>query len=142
MRRLSHRLNSKMVGQSAIGDLLRDLCEDMEQLSRLKISLEIEEMAPVNDPNTSLHLYRIAQELLTNAAKYLKNGVVILHIIIEEKRVLISYSDSGPGFNTNVKHEGMGIMNIYERVKLLNGEGILISSEEKGTSWEISFPNR
>jgi signal transduction histidine kinase len=34
----------------------------------------------------------------------------------------------------------MGIMNIYERAKLIRGQAFLESSPGKGTSWEISFP--
>ena len=35
---------------------------------------------------------------------------------------------------------GMGIMNIFERTKLLGGKAEIVSSPGKGTSWEISFP--
>jgi two-component system, NarL family, sensor kinase len=142
MRRLSHRLNSRMVEQSGIGDLIHDLCEDTEKLTRLKIHLDFDEIAPLADPNATVHLYRIIQEMITNASKYVQSGVVNLHLLIEENRVLVSYSDSGPGFDRAAKYGGTGLMNIVERSKLLKGEAILNSSPGMGTNWEISFPNK
>jgi signal transduction histidine kinase len=34
----------------------------------------------------------------------------------------------------------MGIMNIFERAKLVRGQAVVKSSPGNGTSWEIFFP--
>lgn len=141
MRRLSHRLNSNMAGRHGISTLIRDLVEDTEKISGLKVSLELDELAPLYDSAATLQLYRIIQEMLTNAVKYVKNGEIILHLLVEENRILFSYADSGPGFDPKLQGDGMGLMNIYERVKLLRGEVILHSATGRGTSWEVSCPN-
>ena len=53
----------------------------------------------------------------------------------------MSYSDNGKGFDTKeIKNLGMGIMNIFERAKLLGGKAKLTSSPGNGTKWEILIP--
>jgi len=141
-RRISHRLNSKMVGKSGINGLITELCEDIENITDLKISLEVDLFSPLGEKNASFHIFRIIQEMLNNAAKYVIHGQISLHLIVDKKRILISYLDTGPGFDTRASVAGMGLINIRERVKLLGGEAILKSIPSKGTSWDISFPNK
>jgi len=140
-RRLSHRLNSHMVGKSGIRGLITDLCEDIEKITDLKIILEIDLLVPISQETTCYHTYRIIQELLSNAAKYISDGEIVLHLLVEKNLIMISYSDSGPGFNIEAPADGMGLINIHERVKLLKGQVDLKSSLTSGTSWEITFPN-
>lgn len=141
MRRLSHRLNSNMIGHLGIAVLLTELCQDTEKMTGLKVALEIDEITSIYDSSVTIHLYRIIQEMMTNASKFVKEGNILLHLLVEENRILFSYNDSGPGFDPVMQEKGMGLMNIFERVKLLRGDTVLKSAIGKGTSWEISFPN-
>jgi signal transduction histidine kinase len=53
----------------------------------------------------------------------------------------LHYNDNGPGFDSRlIEKKGMGLMNIFERTKLLNGSAKITSSPGDGTSWEIKFP--
>jgi signal transduction histidine kinase len=39
-----------------------------------------------------------------------------------------------------MEKKGMGLMNIFERAKLLNGSANVTSFPGDGTTWEIKFP--
>jgi len=122
-------------------ELITGLCEDVQRLSGLSIELEIPEEFPDLPNELVLHFYRITQELLTNATKYARDSQVKIKIIAETGKLSLFYSDNGPGFVTGEKAKSsMGIMNIYERAKLIRGHANVRSAPGKGTSWEISFP--
>jgi two-component system sensor histidine kinase ComP len=88
-----------------------------------------------------LHTYRIVQELLTNAGKYAKESYVSITFQRNADRLILHYNDNGPGFDSSlIEKKGMGLMNIFERAKLLNGSAKVTSSPGNGTSWEIKFP--
>jgi len=51
------------------------------------------------------------------------------------------YSDNGQGFVPDaIKNKGQGLMNIYERTKILGGKAGLDSSPGLGVYWEIKIP--
>jgi NarL family two-component system sensor histidine kinase LiaS len=88
-----------------------------------------------------LHAYRIVQELLTNAGKYAKESYVSIAFQKTPTELILNYNDNGPGFDSSlIEKKGMGLMNIFERAKLLNGSAKVTSSPGDGTSWEIKFP--
>jgi signal transduction histidine kinase len=141
IRQISHRMNRAMIEHFSFSELITGLCEDVQRLSGLSIDLEIPEQFPDLPNELVLHFYRITQELLTNATKYARDSQVKIRIVAETGKLTLFYSDDGPGFITGEKNKSsMGIMNIYERAKLIRGQAIVKSSPGKGTSWEIFFP--
>ena len=88
-----------------------------------------------------LHAYRIVQELLTNAGKYARDSYVSLSFQKSDSELVINYFDNGPGFDSGlIEKKGMGLMNIFERAKLMSGSAEVTSSPGDGTSWVIKFP--
>jgi signal transduction histidine kinase len=141
IRQISHRMNRAMIEHFTFSELITGLCKDVQKLSGMSIQLEIPEAFPDLPNELVLHFYRITQELLTNATKYARNSQVKIKIILENDRLTLLYSDNGPGFLPKEKKKSsMGIMNIFERAKLISGHAFIKSSPGNGTSWEIFFP--
>jgi two-component system, NarL family, sensor kinase len=141
IRQISHRMNRAMIEHFTFSELITGLCEDVQRLSGLSVHLEIPEKFPDLPNELVLHFYRITQELLTNATKYARESQVNIRIAEENDKLTLYYSDNGPGFITADKTKtSMGIMNIYERAKLIRGRATVKSSPGKGTTWEIFFP--
>jgi signal transduction histidine kinase len=141
IRQISHRMNRAMIEHFTFSELITGLCEDVQRLSGMSVQVEIPDEFPDLPNELVLHFYRITQELLTNATKYAHEAQVKIKIIAEHGKLTLFYCDNGPGFITGEKSKSsMGIMNIYERAKLIRGQAFLESSPGKGTSWEISFP--
>ncbi|MDP1622570.1 MAG: hypothetical protein Q8M08_09570 [Bacteroidales bacterium] len=141
IRQISHRMNRAMIEHFTFSEMITGLCEDTQKLSRMKVDLEIpDELADL--PNEFvLHFYRITQELLTNAGKYAKDSQVKLKVLSKNGKLMLFYSDNGPGFDPEEKRKpSMGILNIFERAKMVGGQAKLTTGPGKGTSWEISFP--
>ncbi|MCX6278378.1 MAG: ATP-binding protein, partial [Bacteroidetes bacterium] len=141
IRRISHRMNRAMIEHFTFSELITGLCLDVQKLVGLKISFEIPEELPELPNELVLHFYRILQELLTNAGKYARQNPVSIVISYQHDELSLLYIDQGPGFIQKEKSKtGMGILNIYERVKLVNGKATFKSEPGIGTRWEFSFP--
>lgn len=92
-------------------------------------------------------LFRIVQESLSNISKH--SGAKTATLIIEKSQTKLNMSitDDGVGFDPeNYKNElrdirsGFGLMNIKERVGLLNGNINITSSTNTGTKLSIFIP--
>ncbi len=141
IRQISHRMNRAMIEHFTFSEMITGLCEDVKKLSRMNIDLEMPEEFPDLSNELVLHFYRIIQELLTNAGKYARESHVKIKIFTNNGKLNLLYSDDGPGFTVGEKtRPSMGILNIFERAKLVGGQANLKSIPGKGTSWEIIFP--
>jgi two-component system, NarL family, sensor kinase len=141
IRQISHRMNRAMIEHFTFNEMITGLCEDMQKLSRMRIEIEISDEFPDLPNDLVLHFYRITQELLTNAGKYARDSQVKIRVYNNNGNLTLSYFDNGPGFAMGEKSKpSMGILNIFERAKLVGGQAKVDSAPGKGTSWEIFFP--
>jgi len=141
IRLISHRMNKAMLDNFSFEELIQGQCNDIRKAVGLQIQLELPQEPILLNEEEVLHTYRIIQELLTNAGKYAKDSYVSLVIQKTITELSINYTDYGPGFDpVLITKKGMGLMNIFERAKLLKGSAKVTSSPGDGTIWEIKFP--
>jgi two-component system, NarL family, sensor kinase len=142
IRLISHRMNKAMLEHFTFKELITGQCEDIQKLTGIPVFLDMVEDYTDLPEEMVLHTYRIVQELLTNASKYAKDGNVSISLTTRNNQLILSYSDTGPGFDlAGLKDGGMGLLNIFERAKLLGGQAKVDSSPGQGTKWEISIPH-
>ncbi len=92
--------------------------------------------------NIEINLYRICIELLNNTLKY-AHASKVQFIFNKTSTIEIIYIDNGCGFDYDITvntNKGMGLFNINNRIKSLNGEIIYITAPSKGTRIEIKIP--
>jgi signal transduction histidine kinase len=143
IRTISHRMNKAMLEHFTFKELITGQCEDIQKLTGMHVQLDMPEGTYDLPEEMVLHAYRIVQELLTNASKYVPENAVRLSFKKRNDNLVMVYSDNGKGFDIKeIKNHGMGIMNIFERAKLLGGEAKLTSSPGNGTKWEIIIPRK
>jgi signal transduction histidine kinase len=70
---------------------------------------------------TALHVYRIIQELLTNARKHSQASEVTLKVTHSHPLLRIEYHDNGVGFRFHTGARGTGLSALNYRVTLLAG---------------------
>jgi signal transduction histidine kinase len=134
-------MNRAMLEHFTFEELIIGQCDDIRKLTGLKIELEMPDEPVILDEEVVVHTYRIIQELLTNAGKYAKESLVSIVFLKTPGELILTYSDNGPGFDASlIEKKGMGLMNIFERAKLLNGSAKVRSAPGKGTSWDITIP--
>ena len=141
IREISHRIDNSFIGQIPLTELIAGLIKDIQAISSVPISYIFSDDQIDLPTEKTLHIYRIIQEILFNAMKYVKEGKVEIELAIEEEHLFVFYSDTGPGIDeATSKTKGLGISNINERARLLGGKANMSSNPGSGTTWNISIP--
>ena len=88
-----------------------------------------------------LGLYRIAHEVLNNAALHAEARTVTVKLTVTAAHAHLLVEDNGVGFDAaQVPKDRYGLIGMNERVKLLGGEMKLESSVGRGTRVDVKIP--
>lgn len=91
-------------------------------------------------PNTTkINVYRIIQEALQNIEKYAKASLVTLSLKKEGEKINITIEDNGIGFELPLKKKGIGLENMENRMKEIQGKFTIESKIQKGTKINLFF---
>jgi two-component system sensor histidine kinase DegS len=92
-------------------------------------------------PETSVHMYRIVQEALTNAHKHGRARGVWIDLQASHDRLVIKIRDDGRGIAwLDEKPIGMGLVGMRERAALSGGLVTIRSRPGAGTTITVSIP--
>jgi len=133
---------------SALDDLglvaaLERYVKDYNEHSRVDVDLVTigfkEDRLP---PPVETALYRIVQEGLTNVARHSQAKTVSVLLERNNGRVRAIIEDDGMGFNpqSTMKGDRLGLYGMRERAELLNGELIIETKENQGTTIFVEVP--
>src|SRR5690606_25078558 len=87
-------------------------------------------------------VYRVVQELLTNAVKHANADEVILQCSELDGWLFLTVEDNGKGMELTKSDssKGLGLVNIQNRISLLNGQIETLSQSGEGTTVNIQIP--
>ena len=144
IRQLSHELHPAVLHEKGLPGALSLYCEEFSTTRGIPISYEGDESVEELSPGAALCIYRIAQEALGNVAKHAQAKQVKVRLTRFEDRVCLAVSDDGVGFNPDGsgKSGGLGLINMRERVRQLNGTFELESKPGHGTTVKAEVPFR
>lgn len=97
---------------------------------------------PGLDAERTTALFRVFQELLTNAARHSGASLVEVRLEAAEGHVMLELQDNGRGFQEEAccGKSGLGLLGIRERVGLLGGSFQLESGAGRGTRAAVRVP--
>ena len=95
---------------------------------------------PELDTKSETALFRVVQECLTNVAKHSQASHVTIQYSAEDEQQLLRVKDDGVGFDLESSTNGLGLIGLKERVKMLNGTVTIGSKSNQGTSVTIRLP--
>ncbi len=143
VRRVSYNVMPQALVDFGLEAALRGLCDSMKRYASLDIDFTyVRESDQELNFDITTALFRIAQEGLNNIIKYASASFVKLHVIQKEDEVYLVLEDNGKGFDVEKANSssGMGLQNIRERAKLLNGSADIHSVAGQGTVIEVHIP--
>jgi signal transduction histidine kinase len=146
LRRLCHELRPSLLDQVGLIGAMHSLIEDFEFRTNILVIADFEFEDDQLAESERLELFRIFQELLTNCEKHSKATEINMHIYTSPSSLILDISDNGQG--TELKktglpaHPGLGLINIQERIRSLNGIVELFSSVRNGFQVKIKIPLR
>ena len=90
-------------------------------------------------------IYRITQESLNNAVKHSQAEHIKVCLQKTRKRIVLSITDNGIGFDSNVTatnemDSGIGLISMKERAEFSEGVFTVTSQPGKGTTISVSWP--
>ena len=88
----------------------------------------------------ALHLYRIAQEAVTNAAQHGNANQVHIALRRDGERGLLRIEDNGNGFNPSHQSKGLGLRIMHYRAQMMAGSLRIESARARGTIVSCWFP--
>ncbi|TMD59682.1 MAG: sensor histidine kinase, partial [Chloroflexi bacterium] len=145
VRTLALQLRPGVLDDLGLDAALRWLAEDFRQRLQLPVELHIdglegtlrERQYPALYATT---LFRIAQECLTNAARYAQAQKVSITFKQDVQSISLHVSDDGCGYDPTKRSSGLGIIGMRERAALLGGKLVISSRPGEGTSVEAILP--
>ena len=121
MDRFSHRINSTAAIEFVL-DIAPEITE--EKLNNVD----------------KFNLYRLIQEVVNNALKHSGSKDIVFSMKLNGSVIETHITDHGVGFDLSSVREGLGIQNIYHRMKLSNLDGHFITEPGKGTTVSFKIP--
>jgi signal transduction histidine kinase len=137
---LSHRLYPARLRLIGLVEALDGLQRELSNPD-VTITFEHESVPPMLLPDSTLCLFRIAQEALQNALKYSKAHNVSVDLRGVSDGIALTIVDDGVGFDVDaVWGRGLGLISMRERVEALGGTFEIRSSPGAGTRLEVRLP--
>jgi two-component system CheB/CheR fusion protein len=121
-RKLAGGLQAIELTASGLKNALRDLAASACDNSGIKCHVKITRGVDVPDDAVALHLYRIAQEAVTNAVKHSGAKNVLVTLDRNETHTCVSVQDDGKGFVPRKRGKGLGLHMMRYRANALGGE--------------------
>lgn len=146
IRKIIYNLRPMSIDELGLVPALQRYIENFQRDTDITVDFVILSQVNLEDSIKSLSIFRIVQEVLNNIRKHACASFVRIRIDMNRSNISISIVDNGVGFDVEgVKvHDketgGFGLINIKERVELLNGSLEIKSELNKGTSVIINIP--
>ena len=121
---------------------LEQYAEQMAMIKDMNVKISVSpRLANINLPvDTRRNIYLFCKEAINNAVKY--SDASILELTINEnenRRIEISISDNGKGFDSMHVKKGNGLANMKLRAREIGGEYILRSMPQQGTRISLTL---
>ena len=142
MRRVAHNLMPETLIHYGLRTALNDFIKQVapEGLPLIRFNTFGEDLR--FDKDLEITIYRVTQELVTNAVKHAKAKLIDIQLFTEKERICVQVIDNGVGFDLekpDPSKKGNGLKNIHDRVTAFNGQFEILSQPGKGTECTLEF---
>jgi len=122
-------------------DTLRSHARQLAARHDLALTLAIAPVEGLLTPEQELHVYRVVQEALANAARHARAARVAVRLHRADDRLIVAVEDDGDGFaGADPPAHGIGLVTMRERAMLLRGTLALESAPRRGTVVRLVVP--
>jgi signal transduction histidine kinase len=119
-RTLARGLHPIEIRTGRLTDNFQELANGTSERFKVTCSFECPEIAPLFDVNTATHLYRIAQESITNAVRHGKAKHINICLDSADHEIVLTVTDDGVGLPENARSgDGMGLRIMAYRADMI-----------------------
>jgi PAS domain S-box-containing protein len=139
VREVSNALSPYLLNKYGLYIAINAFIKNTEDIINIEFETNLENERFVIKHETAY--YRVIKELINNTIKHAQASKIRINLNFINDELVLSYEDNGTGFNIKkyVKddYEGMGLRNITNRIKSINGRYKFYKSKLKGFGFEV-----
>jgi signal transduction histidine kinase len=141
VRELSQLLRPTILDDFGLNAALGWLTDNFAQRTQIRVHYVSDLGARRLPDATETHLFRIAQEALTNVARHSGASEVQIEITTREREISMKIHDNGRGFEPAVKRAAsLGLVGMETRARGANGRLRFVSAPGLGVKIEVTCP--
>ncbi|GAA4277735.1 tetratricopeptide repeat-containing sensor histidine kinase [Aquimarina mytili] len=142
VRTIAHEKNSGVMANQGLLPAIKKLAKKVSNSNQLVVEVQDYGLDKRLDNALEISIFRITQELITNAIKHAHASEIHISLTNHEGLLNIIIEDNGNGFDAKVlpKKDGMGLATIEKRIEHLEGTFEIDSTIGKGTHIIINIP--
>jgi signal transduction histidine kinase len=141
IKKLSRGMVLQKLQKDTLLESVKAFIEDIKTIHKINILFGIHHFneEPISDYK-KINIYRILQEQFRNIIEHSRAKTVVMTLETDDRHVELIIDDDGIGFEPDHQMDGIGLINIRERTRNLNGQCEIITSPGKGCRLHISIP--
>ncbi len=141
VRRISRGLLPVEVVPGGLRAALRELAKRTSKADKLDCKLVVRGEVAIRSPNDATHLYRIAQEAVSNAVRHGRPSEIVLGLEADGCLVRLSVRDNGIGIQESPDgRKGMGLRTMKYRAEQIGATLTVAPAESDGTVVTCTYP--
>jgi PAS domain S-box-containing protein len=136
VQNLAHRLHSSKLEYLGLLAAAKSFCRELSEQRNVRIEFKHSNIPSGIPKEVSLCLFRVLQEATQNALKHSGTQDFSVELHGTQDGIRLTVSDSGIGFDLHdeMKHRGLGLISMRERLRLVNGDLSIQSEPGRGTT--------
>ena len=133
-------LRPRPLEEGGLADALRTLFGKLTEGVALRADFKVLGAPRALPPEWEENLFRIAQEVLTNALRHAQASRISAAIVFGPDGVRLEFADDGRGFDPAARSEGYGLLGMRDRVDAMGGRMEVRSANGRGAQVLIQLP--
>jgi PAS domain S-box-containing protein len=132
-RELARGLSPVDLGPDGLIAALRSLAEQVQKMCGIPLELKLDASVRVEDHTAAVHLYRISQEAITNAARHSRASRIWLGLRDVDRDIVVTVEDDGGGMPANLaEKKGLGLRLMLYRARMIGASLSIYGRESSG----------
>ena len=142
-RLLARGLSPVTLESEGLMSALTELALNTEKMFRVRCEFRCPEVVKFNDHAAATHLFRIAQEAVSNAIKHGRAKRIVIELREDATHLRLRVDDRGVGFPENFSGgNGMGLRIMQTRIGMVGGTVTIERQPAGGTSVILAAPKK
>ena len=142
IRSTSYALMPPDMEEGTLSEALVELCNRLNRAGETNIEMELDGLPNDLSNASALNIYRLIQEVISNSLKHGKAKKIEVLSFRTDNFLFLEINDNGAGFDSENQRQhlpGLGLKNIGNRVRYLQGKFEVNSSKGQGTKIKLKF---